>query len=222
MRIIAIIVIVALLLGAGYWIYRVVKERQNKAAEVTQSIAAFNQSKNADATTVAAQPRDVIVYTMTVENKSNKVASGYEVSVDISDISQKATLIDAQGANYDSANNSLVWTPLDVPANGSFEKNFTVRIKDSLPAEANPTMTANFGNEVSINLEKTVATVTPAPTPTPTTVTPKPTTPATPAVKPATTTPKPLKAPVTGNSGLLVATLAGAITLGFVLRKLRA
>jgi hypothetical protein len=212
MRALVIIIIILVLAGGGYWIWKA-NDDKNEEQEIVTSLAAFNQTKNADATTVNAATRDVIVYTLTVENKSDTVKEGYVVEANITDITEAATLIDAQGANYNSTNNSLVWTPLDVPAKGSFDKKFTVRIKDSLPAGADYVMSAKFNNELNINIDRGVAA---APTPTPT---PQPSPNPTPAPAP---TPSPYKAPSTGPSPMVIVVIALAFTAGVLLfRKAR-
>jgi hypothetical protein len=200
MRVIVIIVIVLLLIGGGYWIWKLSQE-ENSGSEVVTKISAFNQTKNADAITVNASPRDVIVYTLTVENTTDDVVNGYEVTADIADITDAATLIDAQGANYNSSNNSLVWTPLDVPANGSFDKKFTVRVKDGQPASSDYIMTARFNNELAINIDRSSVAATPPPQPPPA---PSP-------------TPSPYQAPTTGPSVAVIALIAGGFTLGFLM-----
>jgi hypothetical protein len=200
MRVVVIIIIILLLIGGGYWIWKLSQE-DTDGSEVVTRISAFNQTKNADAITVNASARDVIVYTLTVENTTDDVVQGYEVTADIADITDAATLIDAQGANYNSSNNSLVWTPLDVPANGSFDKKFTVRVKDAQSAGSDYVMTARFNNELVINIDRGSVAATPTPQPTPA---PSP-------------TPSPYQAPTTGPSVFVVALIAAGFTLGFIL-----
>ncbi|HYE22824.1 MAG TPA: hypothetical protein VD998_04525 [Verrucomicrobiae bacterium] len=207
MRAIIIAIIIAALIGLGIWIWRENRADKDNAADLRSRISAFNQTKNADATTVPASPRDVVVYTLTVENPTDEVVSGHVTEVNIADITELATLIDAQGANYNSANNSLVWTPLDVPQNGSYDKKFTVRVKDSIPTGSDKQMTANFGGDLVVNVDSGVAV---APTPPPVvTPTPQPT----PAPK--------YTAPTTGPESTLVILLAiiSAVTVVTYLRK---
>lgn len=216
MRTSIIIVVILLLIGAGVWIW--LANRDNDAnSELSQNISAFNQTKNADAATVNAAFRDVIVYTLRVENPTKDVAAGYETQVNISDIAEVATLIDAQGANYNSANNSLVWTPLDIPAEGSIEKKFTVRVKDSIPAQVDNVMSANFGNDLAVSIDRQIAQApAPAPTPQPS---PAPTPVPAPTPTPAPN-PSGYNAPSTGPNGLVAVVLALGLTIGFILFKL--
>lgn len=151
MKRILLIIGVILVVGLAIW-FAVRQSNRNKdqAADTVMSVTAFNQTKNTDAVTNPASPRDTVVYTLTIENKGEKVAPGYVVEVNIADISQLATLIDAAGANYNSSNNSLIWTPLDIPAMGSIEKKFTVRVKDPIPANTDGVMSVQFNNEVQV------------------------------------------------------------------------
>jgi hypothetical protein len=194
MRAFIVILIIALLGGAGFWIWKIEQDKKSDSSDITTSVAAFNQTKNADAATVSASARDVIVYTLTVANAGDKVYPGYVVEVNIGDITQSATLIDAQGANYNSINNSLVWTPLDVPASGSFDKKFTVRVKDAQDANADYSMSVSYSNELAIGIDRPAAEPAPAPTPNP-----------------------PYSAPPTGPSSFIILMLAAGFTLGFLL-----
>ena len=160
------------------------------------SISAFNQTKNLDAATTQAAPNDVVVYTLTAQNQTDEVISGHVLEINIEDISKQAILIDAQGANYNSQANSLIWTPLDIPSKGSIEKKFTVRIKDPLPDENDLVMTAKFNNEVNVHLiKRQVAGIDNTPPPAP---------------------PSSYSSPTTGASGWLAILLALAATSGIL------
>lgn len=128
------------------------KKKDEAAANAIMSIAVYNQTKNKDAQQSGAEPNDIIVYTLTAENPSDEVINEYVLEINTADISELAILIDAQGANYNSANNTLIWTTLDIPAKSSISKNFTVRVKESLPAGSDLVMTAKFNNEVLIKV----------------------------------------------------------------------
>ncbi|MDP3740788.1 MAG: hypothetical protein Q8R08_00485, partial [bacterium] len=172
------------------------------------SVTSFNQNQNKDATSVPARPQDIIVFTMTAENQSDKIIPGYIVEANISEVTDKSTLTDAQGASYNSATNSLIWTPLDIPAKGSIQKQFTVRVNQISANSSNPVMRIKFNNEVTVSVvEPTIS----------------------PAVLGASQTPRPApapsaayKAPVTGPAGDLSVWLA-LIATGtyFILRKYR-
>ncbi|MBX4187917.1 MAG: DUF11 domain-containing protein [Candidatus Doudnabacteria bacterium] len=199
--IITVVVLLALL-GLLYW-YQASREDDNTAEQTELSTSVFNKTKNVDAETVTATPKDELVYTLTVRNTSDETVSGYVVETSIDDISQLATLIDAQGANYNASTNSLMWTPLDIPSNGSIEKQFTVRVKDSLPADSDLIMTVTYGDEAIVAVAREAA-VAPTPAPVPS---------GTPAPNP------PYKAPTTGPSAWFAFLLAIAFTVGVVLYR---
>lgn len=148
--ILALLVILAVIIVAQ-------QARKNKKSEEQAgpviSLAAFNETKNVDAETVPANPNDVVVYTLSANNQNNKDISGYVMEINIGQITPVATLVDASGANYNSATNSLVWTPLDIPKDGTIEKKFTVRIREDVPV-GDLTMTARFNNEVTVHIVK--------------------------------------------------------------------
>jgi hypothetical protein len=193
------VAVLIILLGLLYW-FQQSRENDDVSADTDLTISVFNQTKNADGTAVAASPKDVLVYTLTVNNTSDDVISGYVVETNIEDISELATLTDAQGANYNAATNSLTWTPLDVPAESSIEKQFTVAVKENLPADSDLIMTASFGDEVAVTVNKSAVANNPGPTPTP--------------------APRdPYKAPTSGPSAWFAFLLAITFTAGVVIYK---
>lgn len=201
------VVVLLALLGLLYW-YQSSRDNDATAGQTELSTTVFNRTKNADAQTVTANPRDELVYTLNVRNTSDETVSGYVVETSIDDISELATLIDAQGANYNASTNSLMWTPLDIPANGSIEKQFTVRVKESLPSDSDLMMTVTYGNESLVSVSRETVAVTPTPS-----QTPAPTPSQTPAVTP------PYKAPTSGPSAWFAFLLAIAFTAGVILYK---
>jgi hypothetical protein len=156
-RTIITVIVLAVILGIIFLIQQLNREEE-QGNNAVLSVSAYNQTKNDDAAKAAANPKDVIVYTLTAENQSNEPIRGFVFETNIADITELATLIDAQGANYNSGSNSLVWTPIDIPENGSVEKKFTVRIKDELPANSDLTMAVKFNNEVKVSVVRSVAT----------------------------------------------------------------
>jgi|GEM_PF-2394716 uncharacterized repeat protein (TIGR01451 family) len=186
--------IVLLLIVAGIvWLAR---SKTNVAETPVLSVTAFNQTKNAPAQNANANPGDVIVYTLTAENQSDKVVSGYIIEASVADITDKAALMDASGASYNAATNSLVWTPLDIPAKGSVSKQFSVKV-NTLPVGTNPILKIKFNNdlEVAIANPAVAGNVTPTPSPSG----------RSPSVA--------YKAPVTGASEWLPAVLAAGLVL---------
>lgn len=154
-RAIRIAITILVLVGIVLLIQYFRTHKNNETVNPDLSISALNQTQNIDATTTTAHPKDLIVYTVKASNPSEDVISAYVIEVGIGGITNNAVLTDASGANYNSANNSLVWTPLDIPANGSIEKNFTVRVKDALADDKN--MTVAYGNELTVTTGAAVA-----------------------------------------------------------------
>ncbi|MBX4204812.1 MAG: hypothetical protein KW788_01325 [Candidatus Doudnabacteria bacterium] len=159
-RTIGLIILVLVITGIVWLVYYNNHKNDNSNTNPDLSVTVVNSTQNADGSSVVAHPKDQLVYTLNAHNPSDKVISGYVMEVGIADVTKAATLIDAQQANYNSANNSLIWTPLDIPANESIQKQFTVRVKDSLPANASDRiLKVSFNNEVTTALgESTTAT----------------------------------------------------------------
>jgi len=191
------ILIVLLLVIAGVVFFA--RRKTGNTATPVLSIAAQNQTKKTPATNVTATPGDVIVYALTAENQSDKVIAGYIMQVSLSSVTDKAALLDASGAQYNSAINSLVWTPLDIPAHGSIQKTFSVKISPLAAGSANTTLKINFNNEIDISI-------------------------AAPAVVAGTSTSNPAdnnyQAPVTGASDELPLFLAFLVTTGAVATRI--
>jgi len=200
-----ILVIAIILILAGVGIFLIVrKNNSNKTAQApVLSVSAFNQTKNTDTSTSTVSPSDVLVFSLNAENQSNKVVSGYIMEVDISGLSTNSTLIDAQGASYNSANNSLVWTPQDIPANASIQKQFKVSV-NTIPASATSAeLTISFNNKIQITVAKPQT-----------------------AVAPVSSNPQghvggaSFAAPTTGVSLMVPIFLAGFVAIGLFLKKL--
>jgi hypothetical protein len=115
------------------------------------SVSAFNQTKNVPAENTVP-PNDEIVYTLNAENQGDEVISGYIVEANISEITDKATLIDASGASYNAGTNSLVWTPLDIQPHQSIAQKFSVRVNPLPAGSANTTMRIKFNNELALQI----------------------------------------------------------------------
>lgn len=150
------IVLIALLAVLGLVIWTVSRnDKTNQQAGSTPllSVYAFNQTKNVAATQTAAAPGDIIIYTMSAENQTDKVVPGFIVEANIAEVTDKSTLIDATGASFNSATNSLVWTPIDIPPKGLIQKQFSVRVNPVSSASANTVMKINFNNELVISVQ---------------------------------------------------------------------
>jgi hypothetical protein len=202
-RILTIILLVLVVAAVSIAIYHNKHKNNSSNSQPNLSVAVYNSTQSADGTTVTAHPKDTLVYSLTAANPTDKIISGYVVEVGIGDVVSNATLIDAQGANFNSGNNSLIWTPLDIPANGSIQKQFTVRIKDTLPTDTSKRVVkVSYSNEVVTNL----ADLNPSKTP---------------ASRPGTVgTGTTYRAPQTGIPGWISFVLAAFITFGVLLFRL--
>jgi hypothetical protein len=150
-RTIIAVVILLLILGVVVWFAKSNKDEAVTEAPVL-SVSAHNQTKDANAVSTPAEAQNVIVYTLSAENQTDKIIAGYIMEVNISEVTNKATLIDAQGASYNSGTSSLVWTPLDIPANGSIQKQFSIRVNPLLQGSEPGTLKVKFNNEVNVSL----------------------------------------------------------------------
>ncbi|HTL39758.1 MAG TPA: hypothetical protein VL306_03015, partial [Methylomirabilota bacterium] len=162
-----------------------------------------NQNKNADATIQPANPSDVITFTLNAENHNDQTIPGYMIQVDISDIANTATLLDASGASFNGGNNSLVWTPEDIGANQSVEKQFVVKVNEVTGSDS--MLKIKFNNELNIAVAKTAGASTEI---------------ATPSTPQSPVSTKPFEAPKTGTKTDVVLWLSLAVVAGFLARKL--
>ena len=152
--VIAVIVLVAM---AALVMWLVNRKEKNQTLEPVLSVTAFNKTQNVTASDTNANPDDEIVYTLTAENHFDKVISGYVVEANISELAPKVTLGDAQGASYNSAISSLVWTLIDIPANGSIIKQFNLKVNALQAGSNNDVLKFKFNNELDIAVAKKVA-----------------------------------------------------------------
>lgn len=113
---------------------------------------AYNNTQNADATTVTARPGDVITYTLTVHNTGSAAATSYVFQDDIKDILELSELGNFSGANFDLGRMILTWPAVNIPAGGKAEKTFTVTVRETFPAGTDFIMTNTFGNTVNVKV----------------------------------------------------------------------
>jgi hypothetical protein len=147
-----IIGLIVLILVVAAIIWLVNRSQKETTATPVLSVSAYNQTKNVSATDQSATDGDTIVYTLLAENQSDETIPGYIMEVNISDIASKATLIDASGASYNSETDSLIWTPLDIPAHEAISKQFSMRINPVTAGTTSSQMTIRFNNEVIISI----------------------------------------------------------------------
>jgi hypothetical protein len=154
-RIIIAIIVLVLVVAGIIWF---ASSRDNETLTPVLSVSATNQTKNKPAADQTANAGDVIVYTLTAENQEDEVIEGYVMEVNISEITNSASLVDASGAAYNAGTNSLVWTPMDIPANESIAKQFSVRVNPLNAGSTGSTMKVRFNNEIAINVSSTPST----------------------------------------------------------------
>ncbi len=151
-----VIIVLIAILGVIYVIDRSRDEQAEETVlEPIQSVAAVNKTQNAAASEVKAHPGDELIYTLTVENATDEVVSGYVIEISIPELLRFATLIDAAGANYNSETAHLSWTPLDIPAQGLIQKQFSVRVKEQgelerVTTDQEPVMSVTFNNQLRV------------------------------------------------------------------------
>lgn len=140
-RTIVAVIVLLLILGLIYVLQRGKNNDKKTSNQVILSASASSPTANKG---------DIVTYTLNVENPGNKIVPGYIVEANISDLQELSTLIDAEGANYNPATGSLIWTPIDVPKKGSIQKKISVKVKDELPASSDMVMSLKFGNETTV------------------------------------------------------------------------
>ncbi len=115
---------------------------------------AYNQTQNADATVVTARPGDIIIYTLTVRNTGNAAATNFIFQDDISDVLQLAAMQTFDGGAFNIGNLNVSWPSVTIPANGTVEKTFSVKVNSAFPAGSDNVMTNTFGNTVNVRVNK--------------------------------------------------------------------
>ncbi len=148
-RIIVALLALIVIVGGIIWLVN----RDKETPTPVLSVAAFNQTKNASATEVSTSAQDTIIYTLNAENQTDEQISGYIIEANIADITNKATLVDASGASYNAATNSLVWTPRDIPAHESISQSFTVKVNPLAAGTTDTTLRIRFNNEIAVSIQ---------------------------------------------------------------------
>jgi uncharacterized repeat protein (TIGR01451 family) len=111
---------------------------------------AFNDTKNADATSIVASKEDFITYTLTVNNSGNSPATNFIVTDDLSQVLPYADITDNGGGTV--SGNTISFPGITVPANGSVTRSFRVRVKYSIGDTSTYVMTNTYGNSVVIRI----------------------------------------------------------------------
>jgi hypothetical protein len=192
------IITILLILGILFLNLNKSNQTTDKESAIT-SIIAYNQTQGADAITVEANKGDLIVYTLTAENPTKDLIESFKLETSIEDLAELATLIDAQGANFNSFNGTLTWTVEDIMPESLIEKQFTVRVKEELPENSDLVMATTYNNEVKITVNSTDRVL------------------GVDATNDQLTSNDPFVAPPTGPVGTVSGILATLVTLGAVL-----
>ncbi len=117
---------------------------------LTYSKSALNNTKNQDATAVAASREDFITYTLTASNSGNTPATNFIITDDLSQVLPYADMTDFGGGSLNG--NVITFPGITVPANGSVTRSFEVRVKYSLSSNLSYVMTNTYGNTVTIRI----------------------------------------------------------------------
>ncbi len=116
--------------------------------------AAFNLTQGVDATTVPANPGDLITYTLFYKNTGQTTIQSAVIEDAIHDILELAEIADQGGAT--SINSIIRWAPVDVPAGVELSRSFQVRVRQAslFPASSDLLMVNIYGNEVRVPVRR--------------------------------------------------------------------
>ena len=118
---------------------------------IERSKSAVNETQgNVPAHTVAANPGDVIAYTLTTRNTGLREQAGLVVSDDIKDVLEYATLVDNGGGTL--ANGVIAYPSSTLGTGATVTNTFKVRVNpsDQWPTAGNFVMTNVYGNAVDV------------------------------------------------------------------------
>lgn len=115
---------------------------------------AFNQTQGVDATTLPANPGDVITYTLYYKNTGATQTNNVVIEDNIQDIRELADLINLGGA--ESVNGLIRYPIVNVPAGVEVSRSFQIRVKQAseFPSISDLVMTNIYGNQVRIPVRK--------------------------------------------------------------------
>jgi uncharacterized repeat protein (TIGR01451 family) len=113
--------------------------------------SAFNNTKNVDATSVAANKDDYITYTLTTTNSGNTVANNFQVTDDLSGVLNYASIVNLNGGTMNG--NTISWPAVTIATGTSVNETFEVRVNYNLPSSYNSLQLVNtYGNIVTIQI----------------------------------------------------------------------
>lgn len=114
-------------------------------ANITASKSAINVTQNKiNATKTPAREKDVITYTVSVKNTGG-TAKAVTMKDDLSEVLNYATVSDLGGGTVDTATNMLTWPTVNVGADQTVTKKYSIKMNDSLISKVDTCkMTNNF------------------------------------------------------------------------------
>ena len=121
------------------------------SVSVSRAVRAQNDTKNKDATLVAASREDFITYTLTTTNSGNTNATDFVVTTDVSGILPLADMVDAGGGFLNG--NTLTYPAMTIVPGSSVSKQFRVRVKYFLPA-IKYVLTNSHGNALQVSIDQ--------------------------------------------------------------------
>jgi uncharacterized repeat protein (TIGR01451 family) len=119
-----------------------------------QNKRAFNQTRNTDATLVTANLGDIILYTLSVQNTGNAMATNYVFQDNLSDVLQLSQLQDFSDGTFNIGNLSLVWPAVNINPGSTVTKTFVVKVNSTFAAGTDNIMTNTFGNTINVQVNK--------------------------------------------------------------------
>jgi uncharacterized repeat protein (TIGR01451 family)/fimbrial isopeptide formation D2 family protein len=117
---------------------------------IEQSKKAYNNSKNADATTVSADRGNTITFTLTTKNTGNATKHDYVITDDLSGVLPLADIVDLNGGKLNG--NILTFPAMDIKAGETVTKTFKVSVKTTLAPSISYQIKNTYGNTVIINI----------------------------------------------------------------------
>lgn len=123
------------------------------AQEGIKHQSAYNNTQGRDATTNAAQPGDVIEYTLTFNNTTANTQS-VVIEMDVSDILSHADIYNYNGAYING--NLLNFPSILLSPGARAQRTFVVRVKDFSSSTSGMTMSSTYGDAITITLSTSV------------------------------------------------------------------
>lgn len=140
-----------------------VSVRQRDAQVLVQLVAgvqftirktAYNLTQGVDATTVSANPADIITYTLYYKNTGQTTTNSVIIEDNIADIKELADVTNTGEAL--SINGVIRYAAIDVGAGVEISRTFQVKVKEAslFPLGSDLVMTNIYGNEIRIPVRK--------------------------------------------------------------------